>query len=67
MNNTLERIAKCQFKTKMDKRSAFSQGDLTRAGQEMLAFVTLKGGIFSWKVMPFTVTNAPAFFSGADE
>ena len=30
MENTLERIAKCRFKTKMDKRSGFWQVDLTR-------------------------------------
>ena len=31
MENTLERIAKCRFKTKMDKRSGIWQVDLTRA------------------------------------
>ena len=31
MGNTLERIAKCQFKSKVVKRSAFWQVDLTRA------------------------------------
>ena len=34
MENTHERIAKCRFKTKMDKRSGFWQVDLTRAAQE---------------------------------
>ena len=29
MENTLVRIAKCRFKTKMDKRSGFWQVDLT--------------------------------------
>ena len=29
MENTLERIAKCRYKTKMDKRSGFWQADLT--------------------------------------
>ena len=29
MENTLERIVKCRFKTKMDKRSGFWQVDLT--------------------------------------
>ena len=29
MENTLERIAKCRYKTKMDKRSGFWQVDLT--------------------------------------
>ena len=52
MGNTLERIAKCQFETKMDKRSRFWQVDLTRAAQELLAFVTPKGRVFRCKVMP---------------
>ena len=62
MENTLERIAKCRFKTKTDRRSGFWQVDLTRAAQELLAFVTPKGLVFCWKVMPFEVANAPAFF-----
>ena len=37
MENTLERIAKCRYKTKMDKRSGFWQVDLTAAAQELLA------------------------------
>ena len=40
MENTLERIAKCRYKTKMDKRSGFWQVDLTAAAQELLAFIT---------------------------
>ena len=62
MENTLERINKCRFKTKMDKRSDFWQVDLTRAAQELLAFVTPKVRVFHWKVMPFGVANAPALF-----
>ena len=31
MRNTLERIAKCRYKTKMNKRSGFWQVDLTAA------------------------------------
>ena len=62
MENTLERTAKCRFKTTMDKRSGFWQVDLTRAAQELLAFVTPKGRVFRWKVMPFGVANAPALF-----
>ena len=46
MENTAERIAKCRLKTKMDKRSGFWQVDLTRAAQELLAFVTPKGRVF---------------------
>ena len=62
MENTLERIAKCRYKTKMDNRSGFGQVDLTAAAQELLAFITLKGRVFKWKVMPFGVANAPALF-----
>ena len=36
--------------------------DLTRAAQELLAFVTPKGRVFRWKAMPFGVANAPALF-----
>ena len=62
MENTLERIAKCRFKTKMDKRSGFWQVDLTRAAQKLLVFVTPKGRVFRWKVVPFGVAIAPALF-----
>ena len=62
LENTLERSAKCRFKTKMEKRSGFWQVDLTRAAQELLAFVAPKGCVFRWKVLPFGVMNAPALF-----
>ena len=62
MENTLERIAKCRYKTKMDKRSGFWQVDLTAAAQELLAFINPKGRVFKLKVMPFRVANAPALF-----
>ena len=62
MENTLERIAKCRYKTKMDKRSGFGQVDLTAAAQELLSFITPKGRVFKWKVMPFGLANASALF-----
>ena len=62
MENTLERIAKCKYKTKMDKCSGFWQVALTAAAQELLAFITPKGCVFNWKVMPSGVANAPALF-----
>ena len=62
MENTLERITKRGFKTKMDKRTSFWQVDLPRAAQELLPFVTPNGRVFRWKVMPFGVANAPALF-----
>ena len=60
MVKTLERIAKCRYKTKMDKRSGFWQVDLTAADQKLLAFITPKRRVLKWKVMPFGVANAPA-------
>ena len=60
MENTLEHIAKCRYKTKIDKRSGFWQVDLTAAAQELLAFISPKGRVFKWKVMPFGVATAPA-------
>ena len=62
MESTLEKIASCRYKTKMDKRSGFWQVDLTRNAQELLAFITPHGRVLKWTVMPFGVANAPALF-----
>ena len=62
MESTLEKIASCRYKTKMDKRSGFWQVDLTPNAQELLAFITPQGRVFKWKVVPFGVANAPALF-----
>ena len=62
MESTLEKIASCRYKTKMDKRSGFLQVDLTLKAQELLAFITPQERVFKWKVMPFGVANAPALF-----
>ena len=62
MENTLECIAKCRYKSKMDKRSGFWQVDLTAAAQELMAFITPKCRVLKWKVMPLGVANAPALF-----
>ena len=62
MESTLEKIASCRYKTKMDKRSGFWQVDLTPNAQELLAFITPLGRVFKWKVMPCGVANAPALF-----
>ena len=59
IGNTLERIAKCRYKTQMDKRSGFWQVDLTAAAQELLAFITPKGLVSKWKVMPIGVAKTP--------
>ena len=62
MESTLEKIASCRYKTKMDKRSGFWRVDLTPNAQKLLPFITPQGRVFNWKVMPFGVANAPAPF-----
>ena len=62
MEATLEKIASCRYRTKMDKRSGCWQVDLTPNAQELLALITPQGSLFKWKVMPFGVANAPAPF-----
>ena len=62
MQSTLEKIASCRYKNKMDKRSGFWQVGLTPSALELLAFITPQGRLFKWKVMPFGVANAPALF-----
>ena len=46
----------------MHKRGGFGQVDLTTAARELLAFITPKGRVFKYNVMPFGVANAPALF-----
>ena len=62
LQSTLEKIASCRYKTKMDKRSGFWQVDLTPKAQELLAFITPQGRVFKWNVTPFGVADAPALF-----
>ena len=62
MESSLEKIAPCRYRTKMDKRSCFWQVDLTLNAQELLAFITPQGRVLKSKVMPFGVASAPAPF-----
>ena len=62
IESTLEKIASCRYKTKMDKRSGFWQVDVPPNSQELLAFISRQGRVFKWKVMPFAVAKAPALF-----
>ena len=47
MKNSLERTAKCSYKTQMDKCSGFWRVHLAAAAQELLAFITPKGRVLS--------------------
>ena len=46
MESTLEKIASCRYKTKMEEESAFWQVDLTPNAQELLAFITPQKRVF---------------------
>ena len=54
MESTLEKIASCRYKTKMDMRSGSWQVDLTPNAQKLLAFFTPDG--------PFGMSNTPALY-----
>ena len=58
----LEKIASCRYKTKMDKNNWFWLLDLKQKPQVLLAFIYPQGRVLKWKVMPFGVANAAAFF-----
>ena len=61
MESTLEKIASCRYKTKMDKRSGFWQVDLTPNAQEFLAFITPQGGCSSGASCPLVWPTHPLF------
>ena len=65
MESTLEKIASCRYKTKMDKRSGFWQVDLTPNAQELLAFVTPQVRVLKWKVMPFGMACCGLFLGNS--
>ena len=62
IESTLEKIASCLYKTKMDKQSGFWRVELTPNAQKLLASITPQGRVFKWKVMQFGVANTPALF-----
>ena len=61
MESTLEKIASCRYKTKMDKRSGFWQVDLTPNTQELLAFITPQGRVFKWRSCPLAWPTHPLY------
>ena len=44
----------------MDERSTFWQIDRTWRAQELLVFICPDGRVFKWRLMPFSISNAPA-------
>ena len=59
MESTLEKIAFCRYKTKMDKRSGFGQVDLSFNAQEFWRSSPLKGGCSSGRSRPLAWPTHP--------
>ena len=56
---TLENVASCRYKTKIDKRKGFWQLESTPYSQALLAFITPQRTLFKCRIMPPGVANAP--------
>ena len=61
MESTLEKIASCGYKTKMDKRSGFWQVDLTPKPRNSLPSSALRGGCPSGRSCPLAWPTHPLF------
>ena len=58
MEELVESLAKCRYKTKMDLRSGFWQIGLTKRAQELSVFTTPNGRCFRWLCMPSGLQGA---------
>ena len=62
MEEMIENMAKCKFKSKLDLRSGFWQVGLSKRAKELTAFTIPNGRIFRWLCMPFGLQGAPGVF-----
>ena len=62
LEQALERAAHCRYKSKLVKCSGLWQVELTKRARDLPAFIAPNGQLFEWKVMLFSLTNAPATF-----
>jgi hypothetical protein len=61
IRETLERLAKAKFYTKLDIIAAFNRLRIAKGDEWMTAFRT-RYGLFEYLVMPFGLANAPSTF-----
>ena len=62
MESTLEEIASCRYKTKMDKRNGFSHVDISPTPRNYLPSSPLRGGSSSGRSCPLAWPTHPPFF-----
>ena len=60
-DDCIDNIGNAKFVTKLDLLKGFWQVPLTARAKEISAFVTCEG-LYQYKVMPFSMKNAPATF-----
>ena len=61
MDSTVEKIASCRYKTKMDKGSGFWPLDVTCNAQELLVFMSPQQSVFKWSSSPLAQSTDPLF------
>lgn len=62
MEEMVENLARCRFKSKLDLRSGFWQIGLSDRAKELTVFTTPNGRCFRWSCMPFGLQGAPGVF-----
>ena len=60
-NHVLERVASAKAYHFLDGFSGYNQLSIAREDQHKMDFA-MEQGTFSYRVMPFGMTNAPSFF-----
>ena len=62
MEQMIEGMASCRWKSKLDLRSGFWQVGMSERAKDLTAFCTPSGRIFRWNCMPFGLQGAPGIF-----
>ena len=61
IDDTLDALTGARWFSTLDLASGYWQVELGKEAKQKSAFV-VRGGLYSWKVMPFGLCNAPATF-----
>ena len=62
LQDCIDALEVCRYFTTLDMTSGYYQLEVAEEDRDKTAFVT-KYGLFSFRIMPFTLCNAPATFS----